>query len=509
MTELSTAVDDSAASPTPRPAPGAGSTALREALDAAGRILGEERVLRPRGDANARRLLGPNASLFRSRRVGAVLRPESAEQVRDVVELFSREPGSGSLHVVSTGRNWGLGSREPAEDDVVVLDLGGLSRVRELDLEAGWAVVEPGVTQGHLSQLLAHTPRMVNVTVSAAATSILGNALDRGVGLRGQRTDDLVGLETVLPGGESVRVGWWPVSGRTAPVYPHGLGPSALPLFVQSNLGVVTAAVIRLPARPEALRVVRLNFLAPVLAEATDVVRRWVAQGLTRGVPRIYDPAAGLSYGGAEGEFLVHLPIDGTAEAVEALTGILSTEAHRSGLFTQVSTTDATDAHPHHEVARLVERGYAGDPDVADVLFRAKMGVAADQVDARAGFLFFLPLLPFTGKAVSHADRLLRETAGATGVRLSATLHLLGPDLIDCVVAMKFSRDGDSAERAHHALDLLHTSFADAGFAPYRLDVDHAHQRDALAVDPGALALIRRLKAVLDPNNAIAPGRYR
>lgn len=504
MSELTTAPAGPTALSTP------GSAAPREALDSAELILGKARVLRAEGDADATRLLGPNASLFRSRRVTAVLRPATAEQVRDVVELFSRSPDSGSLHVVSTGRNWGLGSREPAQDDVVVLDLGGLDQVRELDLDAGWAVVEPGVTQGHLSRLLAHTPRMVNVTVSAAGTSVLGNALDRGVGLRGQRTDDLVGLEVVLPGGDTVRVGWWPSSGRTSPVYPHGLGPSALPLFVQSNLGAVTAAVIRLPVRPEALRVVRLGFPAEALAEATDAVRRWVAQGLTRGVPRIYDPAAGLSYGGAEGEFLVHLPVDGTAEAVAALTGILTAEAHRSGLFTQVSATDATDpAHPHHDVAKLVERGYSGDPDIADTLFRTKMGVAADKVDAHAGFLFFLPLLPFTGKAVSHADRLLRETAAATGVRLSATLHLLGSDLIDCVVAMKFSREGDAAERAHRALDLLHTSFADAGFAPYRLDVDHAHRRDALAVDPGALALTRRLKAVLDPNNAIAPGRYR
>ncbi|MEV5841970.1 FAD-binding oxidoreductase [Streptomyces sp. NPDC051985] len=490
--------------------PGSGSAASRAALEAARRILGENRVVGADGDAGRTRLLGPNASLFRSRRVDAVLRPATAEQVGAIVALFSREPDSGSLHAVSTGRNWGLGSREPARDDAVVLDLGGLDRVRALDLEAGWAVVEPGVTQGQLSRLLAHTSRMVNVTVSAAATSVVGNALDRGVGLRGQRTEDLAGLEVVLPGGETVRVGWWPAPGRTAPVYPHGLGPSALPLFVQSNLGVVTAAVIRLPARPEAVRVTRLGFPAPALAEVTDTVRRWVAQGLTRGVPRIYDPAAGLSYGGTEGEYTVHLAVDGTAESVEALTGILTAEARRSGLFTEVSAAEGADpAHPNHEVTRLVERAYAGDPDITDTLFRAKMGVGADKIDTAAGFLFFLPLLPFTGEAVARADRLLREAAAATGVRLSSTLHLLGADLVDCVVAMKFPHEEAAAERAHRALDLLYESFTEAGFTPYRLDVDHAGQRDALAVDTAAVALVRRLKAVLDPNNAIAPGRYR
>lgn len=505
MSDLSTAVEKSLA---PSHAPE--SAALRSALDAAVRLLGEDRVARAGGGPGRTRLLGPNTSLFRSRRVAAVLRPATAEQAAAVVGLFSRETDSGSLHAVSTGRNWGLGSREPAQDDTVVLDLGGLDRVRSLDLDAGWAVVEPGVTQGKLSELLADTPRMVNVTVSAAATSVVGNALDRGVGLRGQRTEDLAGLEVVLPGGETVRVGWWPAEGRTAPVYPYGLGPSALQLFVQSNLGVVTAAVIRLPQRPEAVRVIRLSFPGTALTEVTDFMRRLVAQGLTSGVPRIYDPAAGRSYGGAEGEYTVHLAVDGTAESVEALTGILTAEARRCGLFTEISATEGADPdHPNHEVTRLVERAYAGDPDLSDRLFRAKMGVDADRIDSDAGFLFFLPLLPFDGEAVGLADRLLRQAAAETGVRLSATLHMLSPDLIDCVVAMKFAHEREAADRAHGALELLYASFAEAGFAPYRLDVDHVEQRDAFAVDPAAVALTRRLKAVLDPNNAIAPGRYR
>ncbi|MFF7364656.1 FAD-binding protein [Streptomyces sp. NPDC008125] len=495
--------------------------ALHKALDEAERLLGADRVLRTAPDADRPGPLGPNTSLFRQRRVAAVIRPATADQVPELVALFGRDPDSGSLHVISTGRNWGLGSGEPAQDDTVVLDLGGLDRVRAFDLEAGWAVVEPGVTQGQLSELLDGTSRMVNVTSSAAATSILGNALDRGVGLRRQRTEDLAGLEVALPDGTSVRVGWWPTENRTAPVYAPGLGPSTLPLFVQSNLGAVTAAVVRLPVRPEALRVVRLTFTHDVLADATTAIRRWVAQGLVDGVPRIFDPLAGRAYGAPDGEFLVHLPVDGTAESVAALTGLLTAEAGRTGLFTGVSDTktegadgaegaaDGAEGADARESARLVERGYTGDPDVSDAIFQAKMGVTADHVDDSAGFLFFLPLLPFTGEAVAHADALLRRAGEETGVRPSATLHILGPDLVDCVVAVKFPRDADSAGRAHRALDLLHTSFAEAGYAPYRLDIDHAEWREAFASDPGEVALTRRLKTLIDPNNAIAAGRYR
>ncbi|GGU44204.1 hypothetical protein [Lentzea flava] len=60
---------------------------------------------------------------------------------------------------------------------------------------------------------------MLNVTVSAAETSVLGNALDRGSSLRHQRVHDLLGLEVVLPGGELVHVGWWPEE-KPTPVYP-------------------------------------------------------------------------------------------------------------------------------------------------------------------------------------------------------------------------------------------------------------------------------------------------
>ncbi|MEC4156513.1 FAD-binding protein, partial [Escherichia coli] len=91
--------------------------------------------------------------------------------------------------------------------------------VRKIDTDQGWAIIEPGVTQGELSELLIGTQKMLNITASSAHSSFLGNALDRGVGLRHQRTEDLVGIEVLLPTGKIIRVGWWPGSVET-PIYP-------------------------------------------------------------------------------------------------------------------------------------------------------------------------------------------------------------------------------------------------------------------------------------------------
>ncbi|MFZ3561258.1 FAD-binding oxidoreductase [Streptomyces sp. BH055] len=473
--------------------------------DALAHIVGPENAVRG-GDGTPHR---PNTGMFRPRRVRGILRPQTVEQVRQVVATVDRA-GAGPLHPLSTGRNWGLGSHEAVEDDALVLDLGRLARVREKDLRGGWAVVEPGVTQGALSQELDRTDRMVNVTVAAAGTSVVGNALDRGVGLRRQRVDDLLGLEVVLPDGELVHVGWWPGQDRSTAAYPHGLGPSLLPLFVQSNLGVVTAAAVRLLPRPEALRVVRMTFAPEVLAGAVEAVRRWVRQGLVSGVPRLLDPFTGRPYGGPEGEFLLHLCIDGTPAAVAALVDVLTAEAHATGLFSAVSHTESTDpADPGHETAVLVERGYAGDPDVRDTLFEAKVGHPAAAVDERVGMVSFLPMLPFTGESVVRAYALLDEVSTRTGLRAAATLHVLDPDLAECVSGVRFERNEAGAAAAHRALDLLYERFTAAGFVPYRLDIAHADWNDRLRVDPAATRLARRLKATLDPSGTIAPGRYR
>ncbi|MBH5134801.1 FAD-dependent oxidoreductase [Streptomyces sp. HB-N217] len=450
---------------------GSTDAALRAVLADAARVVGADRVTHPGEEPDGAPVtpLGPNVSLYRSRTVHGVVRPQSADEVRRLVALFADGSTGARLHAFSTGGNWGLGSREPAADGAVVLDLSGLDQIRDIDVAQGWAVVEPGVTQARLATLLAGTERMLNVTVSSAHTSVVGNALDRGVGLRHQRVDDLMGLEVVLPDGETVRVGWW----------------------------------------PEALRVVRLNFAPRDVEAATAEIRRWVAQGLARGVVKIYNEAAAAAYGGPAGQYLVHVCVDGTRESVAALTGVVTAEAERSGLFSAVSATDAEDPEAdNHDVAVRVERAYAGDPDPSDALFEAKMGRPAVRLDEEGGFLFFLPLVPFTGAALARADALLEQVRVETGVRCGATLNALGADVVDCVVTMKFPRGGEEADNAHLALDRLYELFATEGFIPYRLDIEHTDWADRLAPDTGARAFARRLKDAVDPHRVIAPGRY-
>ncbi|MFD9846757.1 FAD-binding oxidoreductase [Streptomyces parvus] len=449
-----------------------------------------------------------NVGMYRSRRLRGVVRPATVEQVAKVVKVFGSARTECGLHAISTGRNWGLGSREPAHDNAVTLDLGALNRIRSLDLDMGWAVVEPGVTQGRLAERLGGTTRMLNVTASSAHTSVIGNGVDRGVGLRRQRVEDLVGLEVVLPDGELIHVGWWPESNRSTPVYPHGLGPSLIHLFTQSNLGIVTAAAVRLLPRPEAQRILRLSFGKENLALAIDEMRRWSAQGLVGGVLKVYDLVSAEFYGGRVGEFLAHICVDGTQGSVDAIAEAIKAEATRSGLFSQVVMGERGQGS-QDIVARMVECAYAGDPGSNDAMLEATLGYPAESVDEKGlGWLFFLPLVPFSGESISKAHGLLQDISAETGARAGCTVNALSSDVIDFVVSIKFQRNEIESRRAHRALDLAYELFSDAGFIPYRLDVDHAEWMDRLSPDPGARALVRRLKAFMDPDSVIAPGRY-
>lgn len=450
-----------------------------------------------------------NVGDYRLRRLHGVLRPTVVGDVQTIVRRFAESSDAPSLHAISTGRNWGLGSKESATDGVARVDMSGLSEIRHVDIEHGWAVVEPGVTQLELASELAGTTRMLNVTASSGHTSVVGNMLDRGVGLYGPRIEDLLGLEVVLPDGNLLKVGWWPRKDGTSPaINVHGLGPSLLGLFSQSNLAIVTAAVVRLHPRPAARRTLSLTIAEGSFARAVDALRGIALNGLNRGVIKIYDGVANESYGGGSGAATALLNVEGTPASVEAISGIVKDDLMRSGAFD--SYADSTDETLHGDtVFDVVHAAFGGDPSQNERMLRSAVGVDADAVDAvGGGWLFFLPYVPFDGPAILQARELLQQVHEETGVVCGSTVNALNGDVIDLVVTIRFRRAEQQTARAHRALDRLYELFTAHGFLPYRLDVDHAAQIDAITANSGTRDLQHQLKSVLDSQRVIAPGRY-
>src|SRR5690606_8149419 len=92
--------------------------------------------------------------------------------------------------------------------------------------------------------------------------SVLGNALERGVGLSplGDHWGAHCGLEVVLADGSIVRTGMGALpNAATWQQYPYGFGPYVDGLFSQSNLGIVTKMGVWLLPEPEVVRGLRVS----------------------------------------------------------------------------------------------------------------------------------------------------------------------------------------------------------------------------------------------------------
>lgn len=490
-------------------APDAGSLPFDPALVGFGRV--------PETDDAVFRDIGGYAS----RGVPLVLAPRTAAEVQAAVRGAARR--SLLLHPFSTGRNWGLGSRKPAQDGSTALDLSGLSAVRALDLTYGTAVIEPGVSQSALAARLQDTPWRLNLTGSSADSSVLGNLLERGQGYTRSRIDELIGLEVVLPTGDLVRLGgFWERAGadRRPFHYRHGLGPDLTGLFVQSGLGIVTAAAIALVRRPETTRILRCRLRGDRLGAAIDAVRGVYEANLLTSIGKGFLAASldslkqGPNHYGQElhrQDFVLYSAYDGRAAVADAVAGEATRLLEASGAVADIRFFDAAAADAKDAAVEDIDRDMAHtftgvlDSDHFDEIF----GTTSDRLDhdAPQGWLFFLPVFPAHGADAEAAVALFHDTVAGQPVTGNMTLNFLSDRTIDMVASLVFPRTAEGETAAHRTLDRLHEAFAARGLLPYRIDIDRAARYQALA-DPAYRTLLRRLRHGLDPDGVMAAGRY-
>src|SRR5215469_17010792 len=85
-------------------------------------------------------------------RIPAVVRPANRIEVQECVRVANR--WRVPVYPISTGRNWGYGSRMPAADGCALLDLGRMNRILDFNEDLAYVTLEPGVTQGQLVEFL-------------------------------------------------------------------------------------------------------------------------------------------------------------------------------------------------------------------------------------------------------------------------------------------------------------------------------------------------------------------
>lgn len=224
----------------------------------------------------------------RHRPAGAIA-PETAEQIQAIVRVAAehRIP----LWPISRGKNLGYGGSAPVLEGSVILDLSRMKKI-EYDEENGTVLLEPGVGFYDLYDFLKE--RGLKHWLSTPGNSwgsVIGNALDRGVGYTpyGEHTTKLCGMEVVLADGSLVRTGMGALTGSpTWQLYRFGFGPAWDQMFVQSNFGIVTKAGLWLMPEPESLMGMDLEFDRPEdLGPLVDAIAPLRREGVLQQSPTI------------------------------------------------------------------------------------------------------------------------------------------------------------------------------------------------------------------------------
>ena len=465
-------------------------------LDQAAALLG------PRGLTSDPDLLAPWLTDWRGRYTGTALAmasPASTDEVAALVRLCAQH----GVAIVPQGGNSGMsGGATPAADgQALLLSLRRMNAIRAVDVPARQAVCEAGVVLQVLHEAAEAQDLRFPLTLGGKGSATVGGLISTNAGgtqvLRhGSMRALVLGLEAVLADGS--------VYSALTPLKKDNRGFDLKQLFIGSEgtLGIVTAATLR---------------LVPQLAERVVI---W----------------AGLATIQAARELLLHCE----AAMGQALEGFeVLPQSCLEAVQDHVPGTRAPLAEPHAWHA-LIEV-------VADAAGAAELH---DQAEAMIASAFDAGLVQDAALATTEAQaeamwQIRENVAPAERAKGPAMQHDIAvpvdrmPDFLTMAVplieaefpgthAVGFGHLGDGnihfhviappgseraawesgpgkaiSRRVHDLVTQWHgTISAEHGIGQLKRD-----ELDRLG-DPVALALMRRVKAALDPNGLLNPGRW-
>ncbi len=301
-------------------------------------ILPEQSVI---ADETARRAYECDAfTMYRALPLVVAL-PETVAQVCAVMAL-AQELG---VKVVPRGSGTSLSGGSMPLEDGILLGLSKFNRILEIDYENRCARVQPGVANLAISKAVdAAGFYYAPDPSSQIICSIGGNVAENAGGVHclkyGLTTNNLLGLEVVLMGGEVVRLGGKHLDAEAYDLLGLMTGSEGL-------LGVVTEATVRILPKPTLARGLLLGFAS--VEDGARAVGAIISRGVIPAGMEMMDRATidaterfqPCGYP-RDAEALVIVELDGTRAEVDHLVDVVEGIARTEGATsTRVSTSEA------------------------------------------------------------------------------------------------------------------------------------------------------------------------
>ena len=433
-------------------------------------------------------------------RAALVCLPASTEDVAAIVKTCAEA----RLPVVPQGGNTGMcGAAVPQSSDTILVNLRRMNRVRALDTLNDAITVEAGCVLADVQRAAEDVDRLFPLSLGAEGSCQIGGNLSTNAGgvnvLRyGMARELVLGLEVVLPDGRI-----WDGLGA---LRKDNTGYDLKHLFLgaEGTLGIITAAVLKLFARPRTLETALIGVRDPVAAiellararassgdtvVAFELVPRVCFDFVLRHIPGTVDPLAdrhdwyvlmewaGGDLGSALRERMETLLADAADAGLVRDATIAASDDQRSALWKlRDSITESQKpegASIKHDVAVPVSR-------VAEFITRATEIAAREIPGVRIlafghvgdGNIHFNLSQPAGGAQ----DQAARARFTARTAAINALVHGVAAEL-------------DGSISAEHGIGLLKRA-------------ELPHYKSAVALD-----LMRMLKRTLDPDGIMNPGK--
>ncbi|MBS0125448.1 FAD-binding oxidoreductase [Thetidibacter halocola] len=426
-----------------------------------------------------------------------VIRPRDTAGVSDALRLCN----AARVPVVPVSGNTGLAGGTLGEG-AVMLSLDRMNRIREIRSDARLAVVEAGVILSTLHTAAEQHGLAFPMTFGARGSCMIGGMLATNAGgsnvLRYGNTRDLVlGIEAVLADGRVVNL--------MSALHKDNSGLNLKHLLIGSEgiLGVITAAVLKLVPRPRAFATAMVA--APGLPQALRLLNR--LQEATGGAVEAFEymdrvfmdryaemhPEAQEPF---DTRFDVNLLVEVGATAprdVESdADGVIPVAAYLEGVLADLleegAVLDATVAQSEAQRRAFWARREAA----AEITMSRKPIVLCDIAVATDRVAVFLEAMQ---------GRLAGLDAGAVAINVShlgdGNVHYSAwPSRDDAGL-----KDAITEAVEDEVLRLGGSFSAEHGVGVAKLNSMRRRK------DPVALAAMRAIKAALDPNGILNPGK--
>ena len=408
-----------------------------------------------------------------------IVRPKGVADVQALLR-FASETGT---PVIPFGLGSGVVGGVIASEDAILLDMGAMNAVREIDpinliasfdagkngLEAEQAVAARGLTIGHWPQ---------SVAVSSVGGWIATRASGQFSSAYGNIEDIVHSIEAVLPNGALVTLGKGPRASA---------GPDLRQLMLGSEgtLGVITGVTLSL-RRAADTRAVSV-FEAPTMAAGFDFQREVIQSGWRPPVARQYDERESRRLDARASACLILMVHEGPSALVAAETAAVAAIAERFDI-----ASAPADIAEHW----LEHRNHVPSWDQ----FLAR-GIVLDTVEVSAGW-------DAIGKVYDDAVASLKEMPGClAGSAHSSHLYRSGLNLY-FTFAVQTQAPGDM-EGAY--LDgwqrIMEATDRHGGSLSHHHGIGRVRrawlERE---LGSGGLDLLRTVKRVLDPKGIMNPG---